>query len=94
MFTLFVQVEVRPELLDEFRTAMKANASKSVEREPECRRFDVYAVTGEPTRFVYHEVYTSEEAWKAHRDTPHFIEYDRLARRALTSRVVTRAEQL
>ena len=27
MFTLFVQVEVRPELLDEFRTAMKANAT-------------------------------------------------------------------
>jgi quinol monooxygenase YgiN len=94
MFVLLVQVEVRPELLEEFRAAVVENARRSVERDPGCLRFDVHAVEGQPTAFVYYEVYTGEAAWLAHRTSPHFLAYNAVAGRALVERRITRLQPL
>ena len=52
MFSLMVQMQVRPERREEFLAGMAANAEASVRDEPGCLRFDVCSVGGrrEPLR--------------------------------------------
>ena len=45
-------------------------------------------------RFVFYEVYTSEAAWLAHRETAHFLDYKKVGDRALLSRELTRLQPL
>jgi quinol monooxygenase YgiN len=92
MLVLFVQVEVRQDMLDEFLPLLRDNASKSPVEDAGCHRFDVYQEEGTTTRFVYHEVYDDEAAWMAHRQSAHFLAYNAVAVRALVSRVVTRLQ--
>ncbi len=89
MFVLLVNVEVKPELRAEFLDAIRANAAHSVADDPGCIRFDVSEVDGSPNRFVFYEVYISEDAWQAHRKAPHFLDYKAVAERALVSRTLT-----
>ena len=90
MFTLMVQLEVRPEDRGEFLGAITANAAASVRDEPGCRRFDVSAVEGVDTRFVLYELYDDAEAFEAHKRAPHFAAWRSVADRVLTSQVNTR----
>jgi len=90
MFTLLVQVEVRPERLDEFTQAIRENARASVRHDVGCLRFAVFQVVDEPTRWVLYEVYTDEASWERHRGSAHFVAYKAVADRALVSRVATR----
>ena len=91
MFSLLVQVEVRPEDREEFLGAIRANAEASVRDEPGCHRFDVSAVEGEDTRFVLYEIYHDAEAFEAHKRAPHFAAWRTVADRVLVSQVNTRA---
>lgn len=90
MFIVLVQVQVRPELLAEFETAILENAARSVEREPGCLRFDVVQQEDDPTKWVFFEVYEDAAAWAEHGRSPHFLAYKAVADRALVLRVVTR----
>jgi quinol monooxygenase YgiN len=94
MFVLVVNVEVRPELLDELRPVLLENARRSVERDPGCLRFDVHKVEGSERHFVFYEVYESEPDWHAHRRSPHFLAYQAVAERALVSRTLTRLQPI
>jgi autoinducer 2-degrading protein len=90
VFVLLVEVQVRSEMLEAFETAILENAARSVEREPGCLRFDVSQRLDDPTRWIFHEVYTDEAAHATHRETPHFVAYDEVAGRAVLSKAVTR----
>ena len=92
MFSLVVQMEVRPGRREEFLAGMAANAEASVRDEPGCLRFDVCAVEGDEHRFVFYELYADAEAFEAHRATPHFHEWRAVADRTLVpgSQVNTR----
>ena len=83
MFSLLVQIEVRPEDRDEFLHAMRANAEASVRDEPGCLRFDLCSVADDRDRFVLYELYTDEAAFAEHKAAPHFADW-----RAVASRVV------
>jgi quinol monooxygenase YgiN len=48
---------------------MNAEASRT---EPGCLEFSVYQAIDDPQAFLLYERYTSEEAFQAHRRTPHF----------------------
>ena len=69
--SLHVQIHVKPEAIDAFRTATLANARASVE-EAGVVRFDVYQDREDETRFVLVEVYRSPDAHAAHRTTHHY----------------------
>jgi len=69
--SLHVQIHVKPEAIDAFRTATLANARASVE-EAGVVRFDVYQDREDETRFVLVEVYRSPDAHAAHRTTQHY----------------------
>ena len=79
MFSVVVQLQVRPERREEFLAAIRANARASVRDEPGCVRFDVSEVAGQepgaPVRFVLYELYTDEAAFDAHRAAPHFADW-------------------
>jgi len=90
MFILLVKVQVKPELLDEFKSAILNNATLSVQRDPGCHRFDVLQQQDDPTKWVFYEVYDNEEAWVLHRSSAHFLAFKAVGDRALESRDVTK----
>ena len=72
MYSVVVQMQVRPGKRADFLAAMGENAESSVRDEPGCQRFDVCSVDGEEHRFVLYEHYSDAAAFDAHRATPHF----------------------
>src|SRR3954470_18392620 len=89
MFIVLVKVQVRPELLGEFKTAILTNAELSVERDPGCVRFDVLQQRDDPTRWYFYEVYEREQAWVDHRSAAHFLAFKEVGDRAILTRDVT-----
>jgi len=83
MFSLVVQVEVRPERREDFLVAIAANAAASVRDEPGCLRFDVCSVDGDEHRFLFYELYVDAAAFEAHRAAPHFADWRVAAARTL-----------
>ncbi|WP_202109745.1 putative quinol monooxygenase [Bordetella sp. 02P26C-1] len=77
MFVVVVQFEVKPGHAQDFLSALKENARLSVEGEPGCRQFDVCTTPGKPESIFLYEVYDSEDAFKAHLATEHFLHFDR-----------------
>jgi autoinducer 2-degrading protein len=96
MFSLVVQVQVRPERREEFLAAISANAEASVRDEPGCLRFDVSSVADDPGRFVLYELYVDAVAFEAHKAAPHFATWREAAGRMLVpgSQVNTPGELL
>jgi autoinducer 2-degrading protein len=89
MFSLVVQMEVRPGRREEFLAGMAANAEASVRDEPGCLRFDVSAVDGDENRFVLYELYTDADAFAAHKASPHFARWRTVADQVLANQVNT-----
>jgi autoinducer 2-degrading protein len=71
MYVTLVHVHVKPDHLEEFIAATRANHEGSV-REPGNLRFDVLRSVEEPDRFVLYEWYADEAAARAHKETPHY----------------------
>ena len=83
MFSLVVQMEVRPGRREEFLAGMTANAEAAVRDEPGCLRFDVCSVDGDENRFLLYELYTDAAAFAAHKASPHFAQWRQIAERVL-----------
>lgn len=66
-----VECRVKPEGVEAFKAATAANAEAS-RGEPGIARFDVLHDLAEPTRFVLVEVYRTEAAPGAHKETKHY----------------------
>ena len=90
MFIVLVKVQVKPELVDEFKTAILKNAELSVQRDPGCVRFDVLQQQDDPTRWFFYEVYEREQAWVDHRNSAHFLAFKQVGDRAILTRDVTK----
>ncbi|HEX5481364.1 MAG TPA: antibiotic biosynthesis monooxygenase [Terriglobia bacterium] len=71
MHIIHVHIQVKPELVEEFKRVTIENASNSVQ-EPGVARFDVIQQADDPTRFVLVEVYRDEQAPARHRETAHY----------------------
>ena len=94
MFSLVVQMEVRPGRREEFLAGMTANAEAAVRDEPGCLRFDVSAVAGDPHRFFLYELYTDAAAFEAHKASPHFAQWRAVAEQVIAGQVNTAGELL
>ena len=89
MFSLMVQMEVRPGRREQFLAGMAANAEASVRDEPGCLRFDVCSVDSDENRFVLYELYTDADAFAAHKAAPHFAQWRTVAEEVVVSQVNT-----
>lgn len=74
MLIVHVHVQVKPECVEEFRSASLENARHSVQ-EAGIARFDVVEQADDPTRFVLVEVYRTDEAPAKHKETPHYAKW-------------------
>ena len=74
MLIVLVHVHVKPEFVEAFKQASIGNASNSV-KEPGIARFDVIQNTDDPTKFILVEVYKSDEAPVAHKETAHYAKW-------------------
>ncbi len=72
MHVTIVHVRVKPEHIDAFIAASRANHEASVQ-EPGNRRFDVLQDAEDPARFVLYEAYVSAEDAAAHKQTRHYF---------------------
>ena len=72
MYVVCVTIRVEPDHLEEFIQATRAN-HLATRGEPGNVRFDVLRETSDPTRFFLYEVYRSEEDFKAHQETAHYL---------------------
>ncbi|MBT3358631.1 MAG: antibiotic biosynthesis monooxygenase [Rhodospirillales bacterium] len=72
MYVTLVHVKVKPECVDDFIEASRANHVGSIE-EAGNRRFDVLQDSEDPTKFVLYEAYVSGEAAAGHKETAHYL---------------------
>lgn len=72
MHVTLVHIHVKPESVDAFIAATRANHEGSI-REPGNRRFDVLQVPGDATRFMLYEVYATPADAAAHKETAHYL---------------------
>jgi quinol monooxygenase YgiN len=71
MLIVHVQIQVKPDRVEDFKAASVENARNSV-REPGIARFDVLQQQDDPTGFVLVEIYRTAEAPAAHKQTDHY----------------------
>ena len=71
MLVVHVQVQVKPECVEAFKTATLENAHHSVQ-EPGVAGFDVMQHQDDPARFVLVEAYRTPDAPAAHKETKHY----------------------
>jgi autoinducer 2-degrading protein len=71
MRVTLVHVHVKPEHVEAFIAATRANHEASV-RESGNRRFDVLQSPQDATRFILYEAYASAEDAAAHKQTAHY----------------------
>jgi len=71
MFIVHVQVHVKPEHLEAFKTATRTNARLSL-LEAGVLRFDVVQQVDDPSKFVLIEIYRDAAANAAHKETAHY----------------------
>lgn len=74
MVVYCVNVYVKEENIDEFIKATEKN-HRSTREEPGNLRFDVNQHDEDKCRFMLYEVYKTPEAVKAHKETPHYLEW-------------------
>ena len=71
MFIVHVFVHVKPDKVEEFKSASMENARNSV-KESGIARFDVIKQQDDPSRFVLVEVYRTADDPARHKETQHY----------------------
>ncbi len=74
LLIVHVHVRVLAEHVDAFLEATLANARASV-LEPGIARFDVIQDREDPTRFLLVEIYRTDDAPAAHKETTHYLRW-------------------
>ncbi|WP_027856844.1 putative quinol monooxygenase [Marinobacterium jannaschii] len=92
MYCIVVKNQLKPGCRDAYLAAMLPNAKASVEHEPGCLVFDVLEAREEPDTFYLYEIYQSEAALQAHKETGHYLSSRPLIADLLQSTSVLRAD--
>ena len=71
MHVTLVHIHVKPDRVDDFIAAIRANHEGSVQ-EPGNRRFDVLQDPADRARFLIYEAYASASDAAAHKETAHY----------------------
>ena len=69
------QLEIDPSRLDDYTRAVREEMQDAVRLEPGVIAIYAVAEKDNPTRLHFFEIYASEAAYAAHRETPHFRKY-------------------
>eukprot|EP00304_Pavlova_gyrans_P005831 CAMPEP_0206043834 /NCGR_PEP_ID=MMETSP1466-20131121/10357_1 /ASSEMBLY_ACC=CAM_ASM_001126 /TAXON_ID=44452 /ORGANISM="Pavlova gyrans, Strain CCMP608" /LENGTH=103 /DNA_ID=CAMNT_0053418697 /DNA_START=20 /DNA_END=331 /DNA_ORIENTATION=+ len=71
--TMFVTVEIKEDMIDEFLEVMKEDVDGSMNRENGgCLTFYVHRDIEQKNKFYFYEMYKDAGAAAAHKETPHY----------------------
>jgi autoinducer 2-degrading protein len=71
MHVTLVHIKIKPDRIEDFIKACKANHEGSI-REPGNRRFDVLQDPADPSKFVLYEAYAGASDAADHKQTSHY----------------------
>ena len=71
MFVTLVEIQVKPEYLQDFIAASRSNHEASIQEEGNLR-FDILQSPQDPTRFIFYEAYATEADALHHKQTSHY----------------------
>jgi autoinducer 2-degrading protein len=74
MYVVAVTIFVKPEFVEQFKTATLDNA-QNTRKEPGNVRFDVLQAEDDPTRFLLYEAYHVKDGFAQHQSTPHYARW-------------------
>lgn len=90
MYVVSVLFEIKPDNYADFSKAVIRQADNSLDREPDCQRFDVCESPNDnPNQIYLYEIYTDEAAFQAHLKSDHFLEFDAMVMPWLESKTVS-----
>lgn len=89
MFAVLVHFRIRPEDMAAFLPLIGANAASALAEEPGCRRFDILTDPDRPDAVALYELYDSEAAFLAHRETEHVRRFGAAAADLIVERTLT-----
>lgn len=75
MMVRIAEIEVEPRHLEAYLAILRTEAAASVRLEPGVVCIFPMVEQAEPTRIRLLEIYATREAYEAHLQSPHFIEY-------------------
>ncbi len=93
-FAVAVTFEIKPEFVDLFGARVQQQAEDSVAKEPGCCQFDVLTDETNPATFFLYETYVNAEAFKAHKETQHFADFNSTVSDWIASKQVRRLSML
>ena len=76
MYVVHVTFTIHNGQMAQFLPLMTANARASLDSEPGCLQFDVCTDPQDPNAIVLYEVYTDADAFQAHLNAQHFLDFD------------------
>ncbi len=74
MYVTLVEVQVKPDRVDDFIRESALNHAGSIQ-EPGNLRFDILQSPDDPTRFILYEAYATEADAAAHKQTAHYARW-------------------
>ncbi|MBQ7617507.1 MAG: antibiotic biosynthesis monooxygenase [Desulfovibrio sp.] len=80
------KIVVKPGLLDAFLAAVTEEMRASLQAEAGVLALYCVAEKDHPEKLIFFEIYQSEEAYLAHRETPHFKKYIQLTKDLTSSK--------
>ena len=88
MFAVVVTIRVQPAKWDAFLPLMLANAKASLADEPGCHQFDVCQDAERPNEVFLYELYTDQDAFKAHLEAPHYLSFNESTTPMVSEKIV------
>lgn len=92
---VLVTVEIKPDRVQDFLTAMEDDVTKSRDKslDPGCLRFDLLRDREDPNKFVFYEAYADDDGAAQHKTTSHYKSWaDFKASGGVQSQAVTKLE--
>ena len=76
MYVVTVKFTLAPGAAETFLPLMHAQATNSLQLEPECHHFDVCTDPDDASTVFLYELYSDEAAFKVHLASEHFKQFD------------------
>lgn len=93
MYAVIVNFTLKPGMIDKFLPHMVKNARTSLQEEPNCGQFDI-CLGNEPDTVVLYEIYQDADAFEAHLETDHYLNFDLAVANMIATKTVHRFKQV
>lgn len=96
MFAITAEFRIKPDRIDDFKTLIEGQATRSVAEERGCRQFDICQVEERPDVFLLYEVYVDAKAFdEDHINIPRFAQFiDKAKPMMAADPIITRLNRL